>query len=139
MHRELYSCETLLERLPQDLQDMAAELGQFIQEEHAIVGQRHLTRHRHLVPADQPRIRNGMMGGATRARRHQRGAGTGETDDAADARGLDGLGQGHVGQDGRETSRQRQRASSCRPQYEQIMPECPHSPLVGKDTSGKQR
>ena len=38
---KLYSCETILKRLAQDLKDMAAELGQFIQEEHAIVGQRH--------------------------------------------------------------------------------------------------
>jgi hypothetical protein len=61
---KLYSCETLLERLAQDLQHMAAELGQFIQEAHAVVGQRHLARHRHLAAADQPHIRDGMMGGA---------------------------------------------------------------------------
>jgi hypothetical protein len=35
---KLYIYDTLLERLAQDLEDMAAELGQFIQEEHAIVG-----------------------------------------------------------------------------------------------------
>jgi hypothetical protein len=35
---KLYIDETLLERLAQDLQNMAAELGQFIQEEHAVVG-----------------------------------------------------------------------------------------------------
>jgi hypothetical protein len=35
----LYSDETLLERLAQDLEDMAAELGPCIQEEHAMVGQ----------------------------------------------------------------------------------------------------
>jgi hypothetical protein len=34
----LSAYDTLLERLPQDLQDMAAELGQFIQEEHTVVG-----------------------------------------------------------------------------------------------------
>ena len=56
--------DTLLERLAQDLQDMAAELGPFIQEEHAVVGQRHVARHRHVAPADQPRIRDGMVGGA---------------------------------------------------------------------------
>ena len=37
----LYSCETLLEQLPQNLQHMAAALGQFILEEQAVVGQRH--------------------------------------------------------------------------------------------------
>jgi hypothetical protein len=34
----LYAYETLLERWPQDLHDMAAEFGEFIQKEHAIVG-----------------------------------------------------------------------------------------------------
>jgi hypothetical protein len=30
--------DTLLQRLPQHLQDMAAELGEFIQKEHTMVG-----------------------------------------------------------------------------------------------------
>ena len=51
---KLYIYESLLERLAQDLEDMAAELGPCIQEEHAMVGQRHVTRHRHVAPADQP-------------------------------------------------------------------------------------
>ena len=34
---KLYSCETILEWLAQDLQDMAAALGPFIHEEHAMV------------------------------------------------------------------------------------------------------
>jgi hypothetical protein len=33
---------------------MAAELGQFIQEKHAIVGQRHVARHRHVAPPISP-------------------------------------------------------------------------------------
>jgi hypothetical protein len=41
---KLYLYDTLFERLPQDLEDMAAELGQFIQEAHAVVGQPHLAR-----------------------------------------------------------------------------------------------
>jgi hypothetical protein len=49
---KLYVYETVLERLPQDLQDMAAELRQFIQEEHTVVGQRHVAWHRHVAPAD---------------------------------------------------------------------------------------
>jgi hypothetical protein len=39
MPARLYLHDTLLEWLPQDPQDMAAELGQFIQEEHPIVRQ----------------------------------------------------------------------------------------------------
>ena len=47
---KLYVDETLLEGLPQDLQDMEAKLGQFIQAEHAVVGARHLARPRQVVP-----------------------------------------------------------------------------------------
>jgi hypothetical protein len=66
----LYLYDSIIERLPQDLEDMAAALGQFIQAEHAVVGQRHLTRHRHVAPADQPRVRDGLVRRATRAGGH---------------------------------------------------------------------
>jgi hypothetical protein len=84
---KLYIYETLLEWLAQDLKDMAAKLGQFIQEEHAMVGQRHVTRQRHVAPADQPRIRDGVVGRATRAGRDDRRAG--EAGDARAAGGVD--------------------------------------------------
>jgi hypothetical protein len=38
----LYSCETLLERLPQDLEDMAAALGLFIWYKRIVVRSRYL-------------------------------------------------------------------------------------------------
>src|ERR1700757_1617644 len=41
---------------------MPLSLRQLIQGEHAMVGQRHVTRHRHAAPADQPRIRDGVVG-----------------------------------------------------------------------------
>jgi hypothetical protein len=44
--------DTLLERLAQDLEHMAATLGPFIQAEDAVVGQRHVAQHRHMAPAD---------------------------------------------------------------------------------------
>jgi hypothetical protein len=45
----LYVYHPLLQRLPQHLQDMPAELGEFIQKQHAIMGERYLTRHRHVA------------------------------------------------------------------------------------------
>jgi hypothetical protein len=54
--------DTFVERLPQDLDDTAATLGPFIQAAHALVGQRHLARPRHVAPADQPHIGDGVMG-----------------------------------------------------------------------------
>jgi hypothetical protein len=68
---KLYVYETILERLAQDLQDMAAKLGPFIQEEHAVVGQRHLAGHGDVAPTGQPRIRNGVRQGPTRAHGHE--------------------------------------------------------------------
>jgi hypothetical protein len=58
----LYVYDTLLEGLAQDLKDMAAELRQLIQKQHAMMGQGYLARQRHLPPTDQPDIRNGGAG-----------------------------------------------------------------------------
>ena len=59
----LYLCDTFLERRAQDLEHLTAELRPFIQEEDAVVGQRHVARHRHVTPTDQPDVREGMLGG----------------------------------------------------------------------------
>jgi hypothetical protein len=61
----LYSCETLLERLAQGLEHMAATLGPFIQEEHPVVDPRHVPRCRHLAAADQAHTQDGLRGSAT--------------------------------------------------------------------------
>jgi hypothetical protein len=59
--------DTLLERLPQDLQDVAAARRPCLQAAQAVVGQRHLARQRHVAPATPPRVRDGM-GGARHGR-----------------------------------------------------------------------
>jgi hypothetical protein len=41
------------DRLPQDCEDMASKRWLFIQEEHAVVSERHFTRYQHVVPSDQ--------------------------------------------------------------------------------------
>jgi hypothetical protein len=92
----LYSCDTVLERLAPDRQNMAAELGPCIQEAHAIVGQRHLAGQRDVAAADQPRSRDGLVGRATRAGRDQRRALAGEAGDAVDGRGFEGFGEGDI-------------------------------------------
>jgi hypothetical protein len=127
---KLHSCNTILNQLAQHFGDMATALGEFIQEEHAIVGQRHFAWHRHVAPADQPDIRDGVMGGATRAGRHQRGAVAGEAGDAVDACGLKGFGQGHRRQDGGESPCQH-RLASPRGAQEEVMLRMPASPFNG--------
>jgi hypothetical protein len=94
----LYLCDALREGLAQHLQDVAAALRQFIQQEHPMMRQRRSSRHRHLTPTDQPHIGARVMGGATRARSDERGAVTGEAGDAGDAGGVDGFSQRHVGE-----------------------------------------
>jgi hypothetical protein len=59
---KLYVYDPILERLAQGLEDMAAELGQPIQEEDGMARPRHIARPRHVAPADQPDIRDGVMG-----------------------------------------------------------------------------
>jgi hypothetical protein len=74
--------EALLERLAQGLEDVAAELRQLIQEEHAVVRQRHFPRRLHLAAADQADIGDGLVRSATRAGGDQRRAGAGAAGDS---------------------------------------------------------
>jgi hypothetical protein len=122
---KLYVYDTLLERLAQDLEDLAAALGPFIQEAHAVMSQRRVARHRHMAPADQPRIREGVVGRATRAGGDQCGAVAGEARDAVDTRGLNGFGEGHRRQNGGEAAHQPRRARSGWAEQQQIMVRTP--------------
>jgi hypothetical protein len=55
---KLYVYDTLLQRLAQPFQDVAAELRQLIQKENPVVRQRHFAGHRHLPATDQPSLQN---------------------------------------------------------------------------------
>jgi hypothetical protein len=91
--QRLYAYDTLLERLAQDLQDVATELRQFIQKEHLMVRQRHLAGQRHLSPTDPAHIGDRVVRGANRVGGDQRRAVAGEAGDAMDAGGVDGFGE----------------------------------------------
>jgi hypothetical protein len=67
--------ETVLERLAQDLEDLALALGPLIQPQEAMRRQGHLPRRGQLAAAAQARIGDGVVGGAERAggRRSPRG------------------------------------------------------------------
>jgi len=56
--------------------------------------QRHVARHQPVTPADQPRIRDGVVRRATRAGRDQRRTIAGQAGDAVDTRGGDGFSHG---------------------------------------------
>jgi hypothetical protein len=56
---KLYIYDTLLKRPGQDLEDVAAELRQFVEKANPVVGEGDLARDRHLAAADQPDVRDG--------------------------------------------------------------------------------
>ena len=62
----------------------------------------HVARRGHLAAADQPHDGNGVVGGAEWPRGDDGGAPPGEAGDAVDTSGVDGLGQGHIGEDRRQ-------------------------------------
>ena len=61
----------LLQRLPQHFEHAAPEFGQLIEEQHAVVGQRHLARPGRLPAADHGNLRSRMMRSAKRPPGHQ--------------------------------------------------------------------
>jgi hypothetical protein len=59
----LYVYETLLQRLAQHFEHVAAELRQFVQKQDAVVRPRHLAWQGHLAAPDQADIGDGVMRG----------------------------------------------------------------------------
>jgi hypothetical protein len=57
-----YTGDTLLERLAQDLEDMARARGQLIQAQEAVVRQRDLPRQEPLAAADHAYLGDGVVG-----------------------------------------------------------------------------
>jgi hypothetical protein len=102
----LYSCDAILKRLAQGLEDMAAEFGELIPAAHAVVRPRHLPRRRHLAAADRAHIGDRLGRGAERVGRHQRWAVARQAGDAVDACGRMGFGQRHRRPDGGQPPRQ---------------------------------
>jgi hypothetical protein len=58
--------DSILGWLLQHLEDMAFELRELIEEEDAMMRQRHLPGHGHLAPIDQADVGDGVVRGATR-------------------------------------------------------------------------
>jgi hypothetical protein len=98
----LFSYDTILKRLAQDLEDMPPALRPCIQEEQAVVRPRHLARRGEVPAAEQPHIQDRLRRGATRTHRDDGGASAGATGDAGDTCGLERFREGHCWQDGHE-------------------------------------
>jgi hypothetical protein len=108
---------------------VAAARRQFIEKEHPMVCQRHLAGHRHVAAADQADIRDRVVRGATGARRDPRQAVTGAADNTREARGVEGLGEGHGRQDRGAPAGQHRLARSGWTQEQHVMGRTPTSSL----------
>jgi hypothetical protein len=80
-----YLYDTLLERVAQYLQHVAAARRQRIPKAHAMVGPRPLARHGHLPTTDQPHVRDGVVRGAKWAGSDEGGTVAGEAVNTVDA------------------------------------------------------
>jgi hypothetical protein len=108
-------------------EDVAPELREFVQKEHAMVRPRHLAWHGEVPPTDQPDVRDRVVRGAERAARDHRRAGAGAASHAVDARGLEGFRQAHRRQDGGEPPRQPRLARPRGAEQEEIWVRTPAS------------
>ena len=120
-----------LERLAQDLERLAIELGHLVEEEDALVGQADLARLGRAAAADQAGVADGVVRGAERPHGHQRLAGLQEAHHAVDARGLQALGGGQWGQDRRQALGQQGLAGSGRTDHQEVMVNFTHSCYAG--------
>ena len=69
------SYRSILQRLPQDFEDIAGKLRKLVQKEHSVVRQADLARlGRSRSAADQPGIRHGVVRRAEKPSRKQTGA-----------------------------------------------------------------
>jgi hypothetical protein len=92
--------------LAQDFEDMPFELGQLIQQQAAMMRQGHLPRQGQLAASDHALIGDSVVGGTERVRGGDGGAVAGEAGDAMDTVGVEGFGQAHLLEDGRQAAGQ---------------------------------
>jgi hypothetical protein len=111
----------LLERLAQRLEDIPAELGQLVEEQHALVGAGHLTGGQDRSPADHPGVRDRVVGGPERPPAVQLGdrslAGR-----RTDRGGREGIGPVEGRQQARDRPGEERLAGSRRPDKEEPVP-----------------
>jgi hypothetical protein len=88
--------------LPQDFEGGSFELGKFVEEEHAIVGQADFAGTGIGRASDEPDIGDGVMGGAEGAAADEAFPRRDQPGDTVDAGGFDGFFEGKGREDGGE-------------------------------------
>jgi hypothetical protein len=109
-----------LERLAQRVEHLRLELGQFVEEEHAVMGERHLPRPRAQPAADQRRHAGGMVRGAERPAVGERAA-IDLAGDRGDHRDFEQFLGRERRQDGRKSRRQHRLARAGRADHQQVV------------------
>ena len=112
----------ILERLPQHLQDILLELGQFIEEQHPVVSQRHLARPGMSAAADQAGIGDGVVRRAEHPPGDQRLTGGEQTEDRVDLGDFEGFLEGLRRQDRRNAAGQHGLAAAGRSDHQDVVP-----------------
>ena len=115
--------DALLERLAQRVQCGPVELGQLIEEEHAMVGESGLAGNQVRAAADERRVRAGVMRRTKRPRTTQ-AAVTQQAGDALDDRDLERLVVVERRQEARDRSRQQGLARAGRTDEQQVVAAC---------------
>ena len=95
----------ILQRLTHHFEGRAVELGQFVQEEDAVMGEAHFARGDVRGTPQQPDVGDGVMGIAEGTAQHDRFSGGEEAADGMDLGGLDRLLERHRWHDGRDAAR----------------------------------
>ena len=109
-----------LQGFAQYLQYPPVEFGQFVEEQHAAMGEGDLAGPRLRTAAHQGYRRGGVMGRAERPRAPLRGDET-LVADGGDGRGLQGFGFGHGGEDGGQAAGEHGLAGAGRTDHQQVV------------------
>ena len=111
----------VLERLAQHLEHVAAELGQLVEEEHAVVRQRHLAGPRDGAAADQAGVGDGVVRRAERPGRDERPVRARSAADRVDPRRLERLVERQRRQDGRQPLGEHRLARAGRADHQDVV------------------
>ena len=111
----------VLERLPQGLQDALGELGQLVEEQHAVMGEADLAGMRNAAAADEAGLGRGVVRAAERPRGEQALLRRQQAGDAPDRGDLDGFLERERRQDGRQPPGQHRLAGAGRPDHQHVV------------------
>ena len=111
-----------LQRLAHQVEHVAVELGQLVEEQHAVVRQGDLARSRLRSAADERRAGDAVMRRPERPPRQQAGTRRQEAGHRVDGRAVERLVEGERRQDRRQPARQHRLARARRPAHQQVVP-----------------